>query len=89
MPYSNKILAFEFVLNELMDWHKELTGNETKNDFSILKSLKLLFFVSAARTNSSNHSVLLEDVFTNYVAMPYGHVESDVYAYLREARGEL
>ncbi|WP_417363661.1 type II toxin-antitoxin system antitoxin SocA domain-containing protein [Galbibacter sp.] len=73
----NKVSAFEYLLFKLVIWHKEVT-NEEQNDISVLKALKLLFFVSAANTDESGET-LLDTVFNEFVAMPYGHVESDVY----------
>lgn len=78
MPISQtKLHAFEYLLAKLIDWHREATGNDD-NDLSILKVLKLTFFVSAVGTTKNSENTLLE-VFNNYVAMPYGHVESDIY----------
>ena len=40
-----KIAAFEYVVYKLNEWYKE--NNPTQeNDLSILKAMKLLFFVS-------------------------------------------
>ncbi len=46
-----------------------------------LKLLKLLFFVSAIKVDER---YLLDDVFDNFYAMPYGPVESDIYDSLSE-----
>ncbi len=82
---SNKIVAFEYVVFRLLEWYSEkcVTGGSCKNDFSILKCLKLLFFVTAANTYKGKRSLLLEEVFSDYYAMPFGHVESAVYEILR------
>jgi uncharacterized phage-associated protein len=74
-----KIQAFEYLLFKLVEWHKGLNGGNENNDLSVLKSLKLLFFVSAVGTTKQSNDTLLDDVFDNYVAMPFGHVESDIY----------
>lgn len=95
MNTSDKILYFEYILKCLLDWNREariIQGppiSPEDNDLSILKSLKLLFFVSAARTTSQEHSTLLEDVFDKFYAMPYGHVESDIYDHIRSTKGKL
>lgn len=46
-----------------------------------LKLLKLLFFVSAIKVDER---YLLDDIFDNFYAMPYGPVESDIYDNLSE-----
>lgn len=88
MEPNLRILYFEYILLKLIQWHKECSKSAT-NDISILKSLKLLFFVSAAKSSESHKSNLLEDVFMDFVAMPYGHVEGFVYNYIREKNGVL
>ncbi len=80
---ENKYLAFEYVLLKLEEWFYENNPDTTSNDLSILKSLKLLFFVSAVNSNKNSTSTLLDYPFDNFVAMPYGHVESDVYDALK------
>ncbi len=77
-----KIQAFEYLVSKLLDWHSEFSSS-TKNDLSILKVLKLTFFTSAVGANSNINTSLLDEVFNNYVAMPYGHVESDIYTYIK------
>jgi hypothetical protein len=76
-----KTQAFEFVVFELINWYKlqnSIIDNDQfnlRNDFNKLKVIKLHFFASAI--NSKNNSLL--SVFDNFYAMPYGHVESDIY----------
>lgn len=77
-----KISAFEYLLFKLVEWHKEVTGSD-ENDISVLKALKLLFFVSAVGTTKDSESTLMDDLFQNFVAMPYGHVESEIYDYIK------
>lgn len=79
----NKKLAFEYFLYQLQIWYKEANGKEP-NDLSILKVLKLLFFTASVGTSDGIKDYLLDNVFDNFVAMPYGHVESNMYNYLRE-----
>jgi len=75
---DKKIGAFEYLVSNLVSWHKEVSGKD-KNDISVLKSLKLLFFVSAVGASKDSDHTLLDETFDSFVAMPYGHVESDVY----------
>ena len=73
--------AFEYVLFKLTEWFKTThkLGNNmdfnSSNDLSKLKIIKLHFFISAV--NSKNNTLL--ELFNNFYAMPYGHVESDIY----------
>jgi uncharacterized phage-associated protein len=78
-----KIIAFEYVLFKLIDWQREANPDNQNNDISTLKALKLLFFVSAVGTKKDSAETLLDIVFDDFVAMPYGHVESDVYAAIK------
>lgn len=82
MENSNKIEAFEYLVSKFLEWYSESTSKES-NDLSILKVLKLTFFTSAVGTNRDSKDTLLDNVFDNYVAMPYGHVESDIYSYIK------
>ncbi|KDN56707.1 type II toxin-antitoxin system antitoxin SocA domain-containing protein [Flavobacterium seoulense] len=79
MNKSEKIKAFEYLVFKLIIWNKELNNGNENNDISVLKALKLLFFVSAVGTTKNSEDTLLDNAFNNFVAMPYGHVESDIY----------
>ena len=84
-----KIPPFEYIVFQLIDWYKEAYGMEKnrefnqKNDLSILKVIKLSFFVVA-----KEHKSLLP-IFNNYYAMPLGHVESDIYDHIRLNKGSF
>ena len=73
---SNKIACFEFMMDELVAWVTELGGNP-KTELNLLKVIKLNFFIAAASSSESDKGLL--EVFNNFHAMPYGHVESSVY----------
>lgn len=73
----NKNIAFEYIVNELYKWYNLVTGNTHTNDLNKLKILKLHFFVSAISCSHNEKGLL--DTFDNFCAMPYGHVESDIY----------
>lgn len=83
---DNKILAFEYVLLKLTKWfmdeNKITSFNEFNklNDLNKLKVIKLHFFVSAVNSNKNQ----LLDTFDKFYAMPYGHVESDIYNSLNQ-----
>lgn len=80
---ENKKGAFEYVQLKLDEWFKENNALSVVNDLSVLKSLKLLFFVSAIDTYKDSTNTLLDQPFNNFVAMPYGHVESDIYNFIK------
>jgi hypothetical protein len=73
----DKNYVFQYVVDELLDWYG-LEKDINNNDFSVLKTLKLLFFVTAASTELGKDSLLV-GVFDKFYAMPYGHVESSIY----------
>lgn len=84
-----KIKYFEYVLNGLRNWYYEKFNSNSNNDLSKLKVLKLLFFVSAVKSKSGENNSLLDNVFTTFFAMPYGHVESEIYSYINSKNGVL
>ena len=73
METSIKIKCVEYFIDCLH-------SNERKNVFSFtpLKIIKLLFFTTAASIEIDPQKNLLT-IFDNFVAMPYGPVESDIY----------
>ena len=79
MQQEIKVKAFEYFVKQLISWYKEQNTAEDfeNNDLSRLKVLKLHFFVSASKANEEEDGLL--GVFNNFWAMPYGHVESDIY----------
>lgn len=78
---KDKLLAFEYVLYKLTNWYMNKNNISNYNDFNSnnnlnkLKVIKLHFFVTAVNSQKNN----LLNVFDKFYAMPYGHVESDVY----------
>lgn len=76
MDKRNKIICFEYILYQLINWYKELCPTDASlTSFTRLKVLKLLFFVSAIREQDED----LLDIFNNFYAMQHGPVESDIY----------
>lgn len=78
IPY--KIDCFEYSIDKLIKWYQEVNGDSDgwKSNFTKLKLIKLNFFLSAVNANEGDEGLL--DIFDNFYAMPYGHVESDIYA---------
>lgn len=77
---KTKIQIFDYLSLKLIDWYKEIPEKSkvgVEENFSKLKLLKLLFFVCAASIKDGGNDLL--SYFGKFYAMPYGHVESDVY----------
>ena len=79
---SLKIDYFEEVLYHLNEWYKEKNPDKQGNDLSILKVMKLLFFMSGAVEKND-----LFDTFNKFQAWQYGHVEADIYNYYFQQDG--
>lgn len=84
---NQKIKAFEYLLLRLIEWFDESVNYQIENDISTLKALKLLFFVASVGTVKDSTGTLLDTPFDNFVAMPYGHVESEIYSAMK--KGEI
>ncbi|MGJ1518616.1 hypothetical protein ACR79N_26825 [Sphingobacterium siyangense] len=74
-----KIVLFEYFLKKLVVWYCDYYridvtqfNNHSNNDLSKLKVIKLHFF-----TCSTSRDAL--EIFNDFHAMPYGHVESEIY----------
>lgn len=83
-PNKIKIQVFEEILYHLNEWYKERNFGKEDNDLSILKVMKLLFFVSGV--DSENH---LFGIFDRFQAWQYGHVEADIYDYYYRNEGRF
>src|SRR5690606_17938390 len=75
---------FELFLHHLVDWFCEYYNISrvdfnlhVRNDLSKLKVIKLHFFACSTDKESLR-------IFDQFYAMPFGHVESDVYNFLGE-----
>lgn len=75
----SKIVLFEYFLKKLVDWYCDYYSIELNdfndhsfNNLSKLKVIKLHFFVCSTSEEALN-------IFDDFHAMPYGHVESEVY----------
>ncbi|MGX5855206.1 hypothetical protein ACWKW6_16255 [Dyadobacter jiangsuensis] len=77
-----KILAFEYLMEGFIKWHQQVRPKVSiESTFTKLKVIKLLFFVSAVDSEKPSKGLL--DIFHRFSALPFGHVESDVYDSLR------
>lgn len=85
---KDKSEVFEYVVFKIIEWYSGIMhtdGNEDFNDTNSLNKLKIIklhFFVSAI--NSKENEIL--NIFNRFYAMPYGHVESDIYEKLSELK---
>lgn len=89
MQPAEKSLYYQYCLDHFMKWFSEEYGVESPNDISTLKSLKLLFFLTAADTDPIRSNTVLDNIFDKFSALPYGHVEIDVYSVLQNTKGKL
>jgi hypothetical protein len=80
MEAERKIKYFEYFLSQILNKYPD----SEKNDLSILKAQKLLFFTVATDSGVGKDNILINEVFDNFVAMPYGHVESNIYSDIRD-----
>ncbi len=74
---TKEIHLFEYFLHRIRDWYCQYHSIDpsqfnTYNDLSKLKAIKLHFFACSTYSESLN-------IFSNFYAMPFGHVESTVY----------
>ena len=74
-----KVSLFEYFLKRLVEWYCEYYkigvedfNNHPNNNLSKIKVIKLHFFASSTENEAL-------DIFDNFHALPYGHVESTVY----------
>lgn len=81
-----KLDLFEEFLAHLLNWYTEVNSStysiehrQIKNDLSKLKVFKLHFFAT-----STNKEAI--EIFDSFHALPYGHVETDIYSGLDELR---
>lgn len=79
----DKNQAFEYYVVKLLEWYNEVAPNKEENDLSTLKVLKLLFFGAAISAEEAVGNTLLDKPFNTFYAMPYGHVESEIYDSIR------
>jgi uncharacterized phage-associated protein len=80
-----KLIAFEYLVYKFMEWHEQNCPSErVELAFSKLKVIKLHFFATAISTNPDEDGLL--NVFNNFHALPYGHVESEIYDNLHLAK---
>jgi hypothetical protein len=84
--WAEKEQAFGYICLQLANWYVEQSKIKPeefnqKNDLSVLKVMKLLFFIVST-------SPELLEVFNNWWAVPYGHEEADVKKILLEQKVE-
>lgn len=81
---QDKLLGFKYFLYRLIHWYKEVENNsEIKSNIDKLKIFKLLFLVSTAKSTEQNLHLL--EKFDNFVAMPLGPVELDIFNSLKKS----
>jgi len=83
MNLETKLQALDYIVDQLKSWYVEAGGDLVQNDLSKLKVTKLLFFISAV--SSSRETPGLLTTFDDFVAMPFGHVESELHDHMDES----
>jgi hypothetical protein len=78
-PVSEKVRYFEYFVSKLVS---DPGFDPENNNYSSQKMMLLLFFLC-------NSDVSLFDLFDNWHALPYGHVEADLYDYIKKNKGEF
>lgn len=77
----DKIVAFEYVMWRLITQYckknPDISQEKALKSFDRIKAMKLLFFISAVEAENGNDGLL--GTFDKFYAMPYGHVEGDIY----------
>ncbi len=84
---SKKEKSFEYVVPLIADWWKEQNPSKDFkcNDLSVLKIMRILFLIASVDTNKDNDGLL--DIFDKWSAMPYGHIEKDVWQMIKGKKG--
>jgi hypothetical protein len=78
MAPQQKYKLFEYMVDGIIDWYREVDASvNIYTDLNRLKLIKLNFFISAASTEGRQAGLL--NYFNDFRAMPFGHVESEVY----------
>src|SRR6187402_1784349 len=72
----------EYLLYKFSEWYTEETGKKDDN-FHTLKFLNLFYLTIIADINKHSENSLIDDIFTELWAEPYGVVDREVKAYLR------
>lgn len=70
-----KTLAFEYLIKEL----DKISG---KSLLTPLRAIKILFFVCMAECHGKKNESTLLDVFDDFRAYPYGHLEENIFKIL-------
>jgi len=79
---DNKIQYFEYFIEKLYVF----LGNNQANDLNIVKTQKLLYFlINSVKDSSDNYPLL--NKFDKFFALPYGHVESEIYKAIKGEEG--
>ncbi len=88
MPSQDtKIQATNYLLKELLKWQGDKLGNSENMD--LLKFIKLNFFVASVGISENTDDTLLDLAFDNFYALPYGHVESDIYELIKQDKLDI
>lgn len=79
---KRKRQAIHYILYKFLEWWEKNGNNKTENDISTLKFLHLVYQVSVIWGNRNEKYYLIDNVFNNFYAQPYGIIEEDVEKYI-------
>ncbi len=80
---AKKIAVFKFLIEEMKKaGFSQLKGEYGKD--SKLAAQKLLFFICLMEKKLKGNNATLFEIFDNFYALPYGHVESDILSFLND-----
>ena len=84
MNPTQKYKLFEYMIDGIIAWYKVVAPDaNVKSELNRLKLIKLNFFISAASTEGKKYGLL--QYFDKFHAMPFGHVESEVYDHVKSS----
>jgi hypothetical protein len=80
---KDKNQSIQYTLYKLREWWKEENPDKSDN-IQLLKYLLLLYFIIVCERKKDKKSILLDKVFTELYAQPYGTIEIEVKKYLHQ-----
>lgn len=79
---KRKRQAIHYILYKFLEWWEREGNSKTENDISALKFLLLLYQVLVVYNNKNEKYYLMDNIFNNLYAQPYGIIENDVKMYV-------
>lgn len=85
---ATKLIYTDYIVYKLIEWLEQLGYSKevALKRIDKLTTMKMIFFIVAASTSPKRNYYGLLNIFDNFVAMPYGPVELDVYEHFNELK---